>query len=98
MSNATGQPSIARDEATVGAELERYIRAHFAVPSDDDLFTRAVNLWEEGYVDSTGVVEVLAYIEQTWQIIIPDEVLFDPEFTSIAGMAKLIAGLNVEAA
>ena len=91
MSDAT---DIGALEAEVGDELERFIRAHFDIPNDDELFTRQVSLWEEGYVDSTGVVEVLSHIEQTWQISIPDETLFDPDFTSVAGMARLIAALN----
>jgi methoxymalonate biosynthesis acyl carrier protein len=85
-----------RTSQAIGDELERFIRTHFAVDDDDDLFTRDVNLWEEGYVDSTGVVEVLAHIEATWQLQVPDELLFDPAFVTITGMARLLGELEVE--
>ena len=90
-------PPLPRDKDAVGNELEHFIRSQFAIPQSDELFSRTVNLWEEGYVDSTGVVEVLAHIEQTWEITIPDDVLFDPDFTSISGMSRLIADLDVSA-
>jgi acyl carrier protein len=85
-----------RTASGVADELERFIRAHFAI-DDDELFSRDVNLWEEGIVDSTGVVEVLAHIEATWQLQVPDELLFDPDFVTISGMARLLSELEIEA-
>ncbi|CAM2011448.1 acyl carrier protein [Acanthopleuribacter pedis] len=77
----------------VAEKLESYIRAQFFVADDDDFFTRDVHLWKEGYVDSTGAVEVIAFLEDEFQIRLPDEVLFDPNFTTINGMADRVAGL-----
>ena len=83
-----------QDEAHVANELEAFIRDHFQIPDDDDLFTREVNLWEEGYVDSMGVVEVLAFLEDHFAVEIPKELLFDPSFTTVEGIARLIASLR----
>jgi hypothetical protein len=74
----------------IANELESFIRESFQVPDGDELFTREVNLWEEGYVDSIGIVETLGWIEQTWRVRLPEEVVFDPRFTHIAGMALVI--------
>lgn len=74
----------------IAKELEGFIRASFQVPEDDEFFTRDVNLWEEGYVDSIGIVETMGFIEQTWQVRLPEEVVFDPRFTHIDGMAVVI--------
>ena len=71
--------------------VEEFIRSRFRVRPDDDHFSRDVNLWEEGYVDSAGVVEMIAFIEQTFSITLPEEILFDPDFTYIRGIARLIA-------
>jgi acyl carrier protein len=73
------------------AVLEGFIRANFQVADDDPFFGPDVNLWEEGFVDSTGVVEVICFLEETFHVVITEEMLFSPEFTSIAGMAKLVA-------
>ena len=80
-------------EACAGA-LETFIRANFQVGDDDPYFNRNVNLWEEGYVDSTGVVEVIAFLEETFGVAVPEEMLFSPDFTSIAGISRLVTGLE----
>ena len=80
---------------TCAVVLEAFIRANYQVGGDDPCFGPDVNLWEEGYVDSTGVVEVIAFLEETFRVTITDEMLFSSEFTSIAGIAKLVA--NCEA-
>jgi acyl carrier protein len=74
--------------------LEAFIRKNFLVRPDDPYFDENVSLWGEGYVDSMGVVEVIAFLEDRFNVNIPDEMLFSPDFTSIAGMSKLIAGLK----
>ena len=73
--------------------LEAFIRDNFQVQENDPYFDRNVNLWDEGYVDSTGVVEVISFLEETFGVTIPDAMLFSPDFTSIAGMSKLVAEL-----
>jgi acyl carrier protein len=75
------------------AALEAFIRENFQVQDNDPYFDRNVNLWDEGYVDSTGLVEVIAFLEENFGVTITDEMLFSPDFTTIAGMSKMIAEL-----
>ena len=75
----------------VATQVEQFIRDRFRVKSDDRHFTPDVNLWEEGYIDSTGAVEMIAYLEQTYGIRLPEEVLFDPDFTHIRGISRLVS-------
>ena len=77
----------------IAKRLEAFIRENFQVAPDDELFSRSINLWEEGYVDSVGVVEVIAWLEATYELDIPETVLFDPNFTSISGMAEHLGAL-----
>jgi len=81
------------DVEEIARELEAFLRRSFQIPADDPGFTRQVNLWEEGYVDSAGVIETVAHIESRWQIALPEHVVFDPAFTHVAGMAELIAAV-----
>lgn len=77
----------------VAQDLEAFVRERFQVEEDDDFFTLDVNLWEEGYVDSAGVVELIAYLEDSYAIQIPRSMLFDPGFTSVDGIAERIVRL-----
>jgi acyl carrier protein len=79
----------------VAREVESYVRVRFAVPADDRVFTRTVDLFEEGYVDSTGLVELIAHVEQQYAIRLPEEALFDASFSHIDGIARVVAGLIV---
>jgi acyl carrier protein len=84
--------AIGTDE--IGSAIETFIRGRFEVPEGDARFTRTVNLWEDGYVDSMGVVEVIEFLEQTFGVRIPETVLFSPDFTHIDGIARIVAGLQ----
>ncbi len=78
----------------IASELERFLRASFEIPDDDAAFTREVDLFGEGYVDSVGVVEVVTFLESRYGVTIPEDSLFDPRFTCIRGMAEIVAGLT----
>ena len=80
----------------IADSLEQFIRARFAVRDDDKLFSRTIHLFEDGYVDSTGLVELVAYIESEFQIGVPEDAFFDPSFTSIDGIATAVALIGVE--
>jgi acyl carrier protein len=71
--------------------VEGFIRRRFSIRPDDGFFGRDVNLWETGYVDSAGVVEMIAFLEQNFETTLPEEVLFDPDFTNIRGIARLVS-------
>lgn len=83
------------DIATV---LESFIRTRFQVSNDDPAFTRDVNLWEEGFVDSSGVVEMLMHLETSLDVTIPNTVLFSPQFSTINGISSLLERLQADGA
>lgn len=75
---------------SAAVKIEQFLRVRFRIASDDTGFTRQVNLWEEGFVDSVGVVEVIEFLEHSFGVRIPDDALFAPEFTCVAGMAAFV--------
>lgn len=78
----------------IAGELDRFVRAYGQVPADDQALSPRTDLWEEGYLDSAGVVEMIDFIEQTFSVHVPDEALFLPEFTCIEGMAEVVTRLQ----
>jgi acyl carrier protein len=83
-------------EATLTARIEKFIREHFDVPPEDPHFNTGINLWEEGYVDSVGVVELIAFLETEFGVTIPERHLFSPDFTKVEGIALIIRELQEE--
>lgn len=75
---------------TIGDDLEQFVRRAFAVDGSDPHFDRSIDLFDAGYVDSVGITEMLAYINATYGVDIPDDRLLSEEFSSIDGMATVI--------
>ena len=90
-SSTDRSPCLTVDE--VAASVETFIRARSRVSAGDSRFSRQSNLWEDGYVDSIGVVELIGYIEDAFGVVLPDEALFDPAFTSVDGIATIVSVL-----
>lgn len=72
-------------------EIEQFIRREFRVMPDDQGFSRDVHLYDAGYVDSTGVVELLAFLESTFHVKLEDEHIFSEAFTTITGISRVVA-------
>ena len=89
--NADGMAPVTIE--LIARDLESFVRDRFEIESDDDFFSTKLNLWEEGYVDSAGVVELIAHLEDTYSIEIPKAMLFDPKFTSVDGIAESVSML-----
>ena len=77
-------------EQDVAAAVEEFARREFSIKSSDRRFDRTVDLFEDGYVDSVGVIELIGFLERTFVIEIPEEDLFSPEFSTIDGIARIV--------
>lgn len=76
-------------------ELERRIEGFFhawlqgATPG----LSRDVDLFEGGYVDSVGVIELLTFVEEEFGVLIPEDDLLSGDFSRIGGIATIVARL-----
>ena len=71
--------------------LESFVRTKFAVGSADTRFSRSAPLFDLGYVDSVGVVELLAFIRETFGVEIPDDELLSDDFSTLDGIARIVS-------
>lgn len=51
----------------VKTQLFEFIRDHFDIGDDPD-YTSDVHLFDAGFVDSLGAVEIIAFIEKTFDV------------------------------
>ncbi|MFG2783789.1 acyl carrier protein [Streptomyces prunicolor] len=77
--------------ADAAASIEAFIRREAVVADDDHGFSRQVNLFDTGYLDSLTAVALTVHIEESLGTPISDTDLFDPRFATIDGMAELVA-------
>jgi acyl carrier protein len=52
--------------------IRRFIVANFLFGADSERLTDATSFLESGIVDSTGILELIQFIEKTWSIRVDD--------------------------
>lgn len=75
---------------SIAEALERFIAHEFRIPASDHSFHRDAHLYESGFVDSVGVVELIAFLESTFDVKLEDEDLFGDAFTTINGISAVV--------
>jgi len=70
-------------------QIRRFILENFIVDGDGNL-ENGVSLLEEGIIDSTGVLELVAFIEETYHIKVQDEELIPENLDSVNNICRFI--------
>ena len=81
---------MATPQHEIATTIEGFIRRHFRIIEDDPRFSRDAHLFESGYVDSAGVVELLMFVESTWGVKLDDDQIFSDQFTTINGISAIL--------
>jgi acyl carrier protein len=56
------------DTHAIASELRSFIREHFKVPEDDPDFNDKIDLFNYGYIDSFGAVDLTTFVEERFSI------------------------------
>jgi acyl carrier protein len=76
-------------------QIRNFILENFIVDGDGNLGNE-ISLLEQGIIDSTGVLELVAFIEETFNIKVQDEELIPENLDSINNISNFIqTKLNV---
>jgi acyl carrier protein len=70
-------------------QIRQFITGNFYVAADADLADDA-SLLDHGIIDSTGVLEVIAFLEDTFGIEVADEELIPENLDSIGRIAAFV--------
>lgn len=81
---------MARTVDDIAQVLERFVRREFRVSDQDATFNRDTDLYDSGFVDSAGVVELIAFVESAFGVESQDEDLFSDQFTTINGISGAV--------
>jgi acyl carrier protein len=73
-------------------QIDTFLRTTFRIAADDPVFDRAVDLYENGYVDSVGIVELVAWLEKTFGVTIPESDMLSDDFSTVEGLARIVGG------
>jgi acyl carrier protein len=80
----------------VNEQVRKFITTNFYVDSTDELLDED-SLLDRGIVDSTGVLEVIAFLEETFGISVEDSEMLPDNLDSIARIASFVKRKTGEA-
>lgn len=74
----------------IRGRLRRHILGNFAVPGGEGGLKDDASLLEEGIIDSTGVLDLVMFIEETFGIVVKDEELTPENLDSVDRLAAFV--------
>ena len=79
-------------------ELHKFITENFMFAMDDTRLSDDESLVEKGLIDSTGILELVSFLEERYSIKIHDNELVQENLDSINALARFLqTKLNVNA-
>ncbi len=78
-------------------QIREFLAENFLLSSSGFTMDDDASLLEEGVVDSTGVLEVISFVEETFAIEVADEDITPENFDSVARIAAYVTSKSGKA-
>jgi acyl carrier protein len=79
------------DHSTIAEDLNTFIRTKFEIGDDETDFDMDVHLFDYGYIDSFGAVELTSFVEDKFSIQISNTDLVVHPMNTINEIAEFVA-------
>lgn len=77
------------DLKSIRKEIRQYVFENFILGEDEDL-SDDESFLETGLIDSTGILELITFVEETYDIEIEDEEMIPDNLDGIAKVADFV--------
>ena len=81
-----------KDKTELVAELRVFVVENFLFGVDDPGLTDTASFLESGVIDSTGILELVGFVEKRYQLRVADDEMIPENLDSLANVATYIAG------
>jgi acyl carrier protein len=75
---------------SIEQEVRRFLKDNFPLSADGVVLDRDDSLIEVGVIDSTGVLELIGFIEERYELEIADEEVLPENLDSIAAITRFV--------
>ena len=82
-------PSVSNSE-TIEREIREFLRENFPLSADGVTLQQDDSLIEVGVIDSTGVLELIGFIEERYEVEIRDEEVLPENLDSIGSIIRFV--------
>jgi acyl carrier protein len=78
------------NETAVRSKLKEFISNNFLLGKGLSDLKDGASFLDSGIVDSTGVLEIVGFLQDTWEINVPDEELLPENLDSVDNLAAYV--------
>ena len=78
------------DIVSTQKQVREYVVENFLLGEDEDEFSDETSFLESGLIDSTGILELVSFLEEEFEIEIADEEMIPENLDSIASVARFV--------
>jgi acyl carrier protein len=75
---------------SIEQDVREFLRDNFPLSADGVVLEREDSLIEVGVIDSTGVLELIGFIEERYEVEIADEEVLPENLDSIANITRFV--------
>ena len=80
------------EHAAIEDAVREFLAMNFPLSGDASELEREESLIGAGVIDSTGVLEVIGFVEETYGVQIADEEVLPENLDSIAAIGRFVSG------
>jgi acyl carrier protein len=77
-------------QSDISAAVRKFINDNFLFREGLDAIADDASFLDAGIIDSTGVLELVSYLEDTWGITVADDEMLPENFDSIRGIVAYL--------
>ncbi|MBP6797138.1 MAG: acyl carrier protein [Luteimonas sp.] len=81
-----------RTDMTRRQQIKQFILGNFLFTDDDNALADDTSLIQQGIVDSTGILELIGFIEETWHVQVPAQDMTPANFDSLGSIDRYLDG------
>lgn len=75
----------------IAREVKEFVVTNFLFGQDNGKLTNEASFLETGVIDSTGVLELVAFVEEKYQVSISDKELLPENLDSVHNVSRFVA-------
>lgn len=73
-------------------QIKQFILGNFLFTDDETALADDTSLIQDGIIDSTGILELIMFLEETWSISVPPEDMTPAHFDSLVSIDQYLEG------
>jgi acyl carrier protein len=77
-------------QTSIEQEIRQFVVSNFLFGADDGTLTSDESFLESGIIDSTGVLELVGFLEQTYEIKVKDQELVPDNLDSLRNVTSFV--------